>query len=102
MTPFMTPTPTPSLVKTSLYRSFRQRDSSPPYKVDSPKWLNYRIHGVRHLQTADLQTGAWVSQTRTSVSQTSASYRYRYRYRYIGIGIGIDRGIGIYSIYSYR
>ena len=32
-------------------------------------------NGVRHLQTADLQTRAWVSQTRTSVSQTSASYR---------------------------
>ena len=47
---------------------------------------------MRHLQTADLQTGAWVSQTRTSVSQTSASYRYRYIG--IGIGIGIDRGIG--------
>ena len=49
--------------------------------------------GVRQMQTADLQTRAWVSQTRTSVSQTSASYRYRY----IGIGIGI----GIYSIYPY-
>ena len=48
---------------------------------------------MRHLQTADLQTRAWVSQT-------SASYRYRYIG--IGIGIGIDRGIGIYSIYSYR
>ena len=41
--------------------------------------------GVRQMQTTDLQTRAWVSQT-------SASYRY--------IGIGID--IGIYSIYSYR
>ena len=41
--------------------------------------------GVRQLQTADLQTRAWVNQTRTSVSQTSASYRYRY----IGIGIYI-------------
>ena len=29
--------------------------------------------GVRQMQTADLQTHAWVSQTRTSVSQTSAS-----------------------------
>ena len=54
--------------------------------------------GVRHLQTADLQTRAWVSQTRTSVSQTSASYRYRY----IGIGIGIDRGIGIFNNYSLK
>ena len=27
--------------------------------------------GVRQMQTADLQTRAWVSQTRTSVSQTS-------------------------------
>ena len=59
-----------------------------------------KVSGVRHLQTADLQTRAWVSQTRTFVSQTSASYRYRYIG--IGIGIGIDRGIGIYSIYSYR
>ena len=50
--------------------------------------------GVRQMQTADLQTRAWVSQTRTSVSQTSATYRYRYTV--IGIGIGI------YSIYSYR
>ena len=33
---------------------------------------------------SDLQTRAWGSQTRTSVSQTSASYRYRY------IGIGIE------------
>ena len=33
--------------------------------------------------SSDLQTRAWGSQTRTSVSQTSASYRYRY----IGIGI---------------
>ena len=44
---------------------------------------------------ADLQTRAWVSQTKTSVSQTSALHRYRYRYRYRYIGIGI----GIYSIY---
>ena len=36
--------------------------------------------GVRQMQTADFQTRAWVSQTRTSVSQTSALYRYRYRY----------------------
>ena len=32
-----------------------------------------RVSGVRQMQTADLQTRAWVSQTRTYVSQTSAS-----------------------------
>ena len=52
--------------------------------IKRPKWQPIE-HGVRQMQTADLQTRAWVSQTRTSVSQTSASYRYRY----IGIGIGI-------------
>ena len=31
------------------------------------------VIGVRQMQTADLQTRAWVSQARTSVSQTSAS-----------------------------
>ena len=44
---------------------------------------NTNESGVRQMQTADLQIRAWVSQTRTSVSQISASYRYRYRY--IGI-----------------
>ena len=40
--------------------------------------VTLRWTGVRQMQTADLQTRAWVSQTRTSVGQTSASYRYRY------------------------
>ena len=42
-----------------------------------------KLIGVRQMQTADLQTRTWVSQTSVS-------------YRSIGIGIGI------YSIYSYR
>ena len=39
--------------------------------------------GVRQMQTADLQTCTWVSQTRTSVSQNSTSVRL---FRLDGIG----------------
>ena len=35
-------------------------------------------HGVRQMQTADMQTRAWASQTRTSVSQTSTPVSQNY------------------------
>ena len=70
---------------------FKEQKLTTQSQIDHLLPIDYSV-GVRQMQTADLQTRAWVNQTRTSVSQTSASYRY------IGVGIGI----GIYSIYSYR